>query len=100
MLNPNAASPIAAAAALSLVRICWDDTCDNLPDRDTYVFTGVASLEAGYARTRWTMEAHACTGHMKECPDRCMLIVWYLSLFFWDTNVMDTMSADDNAGSL
>jgi hypothetical protein len=46
------------------------------------------------------MVAHAWTGHKKGWPDRCMLMVWCFSLFFWEMNVIDTMSAEERSGLL
>jgi hypothetical protein len=62
-LKPRAASPMAAAAALSLLRMLVDEICDNRPDLGMYVLTEKLLFDPGCDLMRDTMDAHAWTGH-------------------------------------
>ena len=58
------------------------------------LLTGESQVEPSYDKILETTLLHALTGQSVSSFDRCRFTDWFLSLFFWSSNVMLTVSAN------
>ena len=90
--KPSTSSPMSLAAARSFSSIVAEEMVDSLLSTKI-VLTLVSDVVPGYDSMRRTMAAHALTGHSTVSPERCIVMVSCLSSLFWNSKVIETVSA-------
>ena len=86
--SPMATTPSRRADSMCLL-VMW-----AIRFRTKTVDTGVEGVVFGYVHIRLTIAAHWMTGQRVAWSVRHWVMVSFLRPFFWETNVMETRSAE------